>query len=348
MKKKKARKILGLLIFIMIIFIGGLGIFAINTAPLDRNNTSHTMIKINEGDTTTDISNTLVEKKIIKSKSAFKFFSKISGYDSKYKPGVYSLSPSMSLNQVAKTIVLGKSKNYLFTIPEGYTIKQTAELLSEQGIVSKDKFLDTARNNKFQEFSFLKSAQSGENHLEGYLFPNTYSVSIDADEEQILTTMLDEFNSKFTPEFKKRAKEMGYSINDIIIIASIIERESQTPEDRAKISSVIYNRLKINMPLQMCSTVQYILGKQKPILSIKDTQIDSPYNTYLHKGLPKGPICSPGEASIKAALYPAKTDYLYFVVSEKLDGSHNFSKDFDKFEKDSKAYQEALKKKNKK
>ena len=126
------------------------------------------------------------------------------------------------------------------------------------------------------------------------------------------------------------------------------ENSVNAVEDRPKIASVIYNRLDDGMNLQMCSTVQYILGKAKPVLSVADTKIDSPYNTYIHSGLPKGPICSPGEASNKAALYPAKTDYMYFVVSEKLDGSHNFSKSYSKFEKDTRAYEKALAKKNKK
>ena len=194
----------------------------------------------------------------------------------------------------------------------------------------------------------MKDAQKGKNHLEGYLFPSTYQVAPKADEEQIITTMLNQFDTVFTDEYKARAKKLGYTENQIIIIASIIEKEAQVDEDRPKIASVIYNRLDDGMNLQMCSTVQYILGKAKPVLSVADTKIDSPYNTYIHSGLPKGPICSPGEASIKAALYPAKTDYMYFVVSEKLDGSHNFSKSYSKFEKDTRAYEKALAKKNKK
>ena len=220
---------------------------------------------------------------------------------------------------------------------------------SGQGLVDKKKFLEAAQNSDaYSDFGFLKDAQKGKNHLEGYLFPSTYQVAPKADEEQIITTMLNQFDTVFTDEYRARAKKLGYTENQIIIIASIIEKEAQVDEDRPKIASVIYNRLDDGMNLQMCSTVQYILGKAKPILSVADTKIDSPYNTYIHSGLPKGPICSPGEASIKAALYPAKTDYMYFVVSEKLDGSHNFSKSYSKFEKDTRAYEKALAKKNKK
>jgi UPF0755 protein len=126
------------------------------------------------------------------------------------------------------------------------------------------------------------------------------------------------------------------SVRDIVTLASIIEREARIPEDRPVIASVFYNRLKINMPLQSCATVQYILGEQKPVLSIKDTQIESPYNTYLNPGLPPGPIASPGADSIKAALYPADTDYLYFLA--KGDGSTVFSSTYDQFLKDKAKY----------
>lgn len=135
---------------------------------------------------------------------------------------------------------------------------------------------------------------------------------------------------------------MGYSLNEIMVIASIIERETQVDEERGKVSSVIYNRLKEGMPLQMCSTVQYILGEQKEILSNADTQIESPYNTYINQGLPPGPICCPGLASIEAALYPDETDYLYFVVSDKLDGTQKFSSDYNQFLKDKEDYYNAL------
>ena len=132
-----------------------------------------------------------------------------------------------------------------------------------------------------------------------------------------------------------------YSLNEIIVIASIIERECKVDSERPLVASVIYNRLDKGMALQMCSTVQYVLGKQKEVLTIADTKIESPYNTYINAGLPPGPIASPGMAAIKAALAPADTDYLYFVVSEKLDGTSNFSATYDKFLKDKAAYDKA-------
>lgn len=298
-------------------------------------------VTVEMGSTTEDIGTLLQEEGIIESSSDFKFFSKVKGYDGKYQAGTYALAPSMTLSEIAEIIISGKTNNITFTIPEGYTIYQMADKLSEEGIVDREKFVSLLTDGNFS-YDFLSDAQSGKNHLEGYLFPETYTVKFGADEETIINTMLNQFDTVFTEEFKARAEELGYSLNEIMVIASIIERETQVDEERGKVSSVIYNRLKEGMPLQMCSTVQYILGEQKEILSNADTQIESPYNTYINQGLPPGPICCPGLASIEAALYPDETDYLYFVVSDKLDGTQKFSSDYNQFLKDKEDYYNAL------
>jgi len=196
--------------------------------------------------------------------------------------------------------------------------------------------------NRSFDYAFMNGLPSGSDRLEGFLFPETYEIYVSATAHDIVDKMLSQFDKVFTEDCYKRAEELGMSVRDIITIASIIEREARIDEDRSLVASVIYNRLDINMSLQMCSTVQYILGDPKAVLSTADTQIDHPYNTYQNPGLPPGPICSPGEASIMAALYPADTDYIYFVVSEKLDGSHAFSSNYNQFLKDKEAYQNAL------
>lgn len=342
--RKALRKALIILVVIFAVIIGISSVLSSLNSPYDRTDNTYTNVKIEEGSSTTDIAAALKKAKLIKSERNYKILSKVWRYDGKYKAGVYSVSPSMSPSDIAQIIVKGNSNASSFTIPEGMTIYQIADTLSEQGFVDKDKFINELQNGDFSKFSFLDGAQTGKNHLEGYLFPNTYQVGVDADEEQIITTMLDQFDTVFTDKYKKRAKKLGYSENQIIIIASIIEREAKVDKDRPKVASVIYNRLDKGMALQMCSTVQYALGKQKQSLSVADTKIDSPYNTYINEGLPPGPICCPGEASIKAALYPDDTDYLYFVVSEKLDGTHNFSSSYEQFQKDTKAYENALEK----
>lgn len=338
------KKIIIAIIAVVILAVGA-GFFYLNSLDkaYDPEKKDTKIVTIESGSTTGDIGALLEKEGIIKGATSFKMFSKFKGYDGKYQAGTYGLAPSMKLSEIADAIISGKTQNMSFTIPEGYTIAQIADKLSDEGLIKKKKFLNLIKNGKF-EYDFLKEAQSGENHLEGYLYPETYTVELNASEEDIINAMLTQFETVYTKEFSARAKELGYTQNQIMVIASIIERECVVDDERGTVASVIYNRLKEGMPLQMDSTVQYVLGKQKENLSYKDTEIESPYNTYTNTGLPPGPIGAPGIASIKAALYPEKTNYIYFVVDKKLDGSHVFSKDYNKFLKDKDEYYEALEK----
>jgi UPF0755 protein len=241
----------------------------------------------------------------------------------------------MSMEEIMKILIAGKAETVRFTIPEGYDIKRTTEKLAGEGLINADVFAKEIESGQF-DYRFLTDAPVGPNRLEGFLFPETYEIFANANEHDIIDKMLYQFDKVFTDEYYKRAEELGMSVREVITLASIIEREARVPEDRPIIASVFYNRMKIDMPLQSCATVQYILGEQKAVLSIKDTKIESPYNTYLHTGLPPGPIASPGADSIKAALYPAETDYLYFLA--KGDGSHAFSSTYDQFLKDKAKY----------
>lgn len=315
-----------------VFYIAGLG------KALDSNDTQTVSVIISSGSSTGQIGQILEEEGIIISADKFKIWSRIKGYDSRYKAGTYTLSPSMDFQEIADIIVSGKVTTVNFTIPEGYTIYQTASAIAAKGLGDYDTLVSLIEAGDF-EYDFLKAAQNNKNKLEGYLFPNTYTVDEGMNEEQIIKVMLDQFEKQ---PYKVYAESgSSYSLNDIITVASIIERECKVDEERPLVASVIYNRLAKGMPLQMCSTVQYVLGKQKEVLTYADTRIESPYNTYTNTGLPPGPICSPGLAAIKAALNPADTDYLYFVLSEKLDGTSNFSSDYAQFEKDKAAYDKA-------
>lgn len=302
------------------------------------------VIEIESGSTALDIGNTLEENKIIESAKAFKKYSRAKGYDKDYQAGTYYLSPSLSMEEICQILVTGKIASLSFTLQEGLSIEQTAKKLADQGIGDYDKFMDIIENGDFSAYGFVNS-NLGKNKLEGYLLPDTYTVPADYEEEDVIRFLLDKFDEiAYKGEYNKSSSKA--SLNDIIIIASIIERECKVDEERPLVASVIYNRINDGMKLQMCSTVQYILlkrtGEVKETLYDQDIQIDNPYNTYIYDGLPPGPICSPGIASIKAALNPAKTDYLFFVLSEKLDGTSNFSSDYGKFEQDKARYYEAL------
>lgn len=333
------KKILIAVICVAVIIVAGAVFYITGLGKaLDSNDTQTVSVIISSGSSTGQIGQILEEEGIISSADKFKIWSRIKGYDSRYKAGTYTLSPSMDFQEIADIIVSGKVTTVNFTIPEGYTIYQTASAIAAKGLGDYDTLVSLIEAGDF-EYDFLKDAQNNKNKLEGYLFPNTYTVDEGMNEEQIIKVMLDQFEKQ---PYKVYAESgSSHSLNDIITVASIIERECKVDEERPLVASVIYNRLAKGMPLQMCSTVQYVLGKQKEVLTYADTRIESPYNTYTNTGLPPGPICSPGLAAIKAALNPADTDYLYFVLSEKLDGTSNFSSDYAQFEKDKAAYDKA-------
>jgi UPF0755 protein len=169
--------------------------------------------------------------------------------------------------------------------------------------------------------------------LEGFLFPETYEMKVGASESQIAERMLSQFDKVFKDSYYERAEELGMTINEVVTLASVIEREAQLDSERARISGVFHNRINKGWKLQSCATVQYILGERKEVLSYDDIAIESPYNTYINAGLPPSPIASPGEKSIIAALYPEDTDFMFFVASGENDGSHIFSKTLKEHEK---------------
>ncbi len=219
---------------------------------------------------------------------------------------------------------------YKVTVPEGLTVKATAGRFAEatRGSITAEEFLEAATAGGYS-YSFLEGVPAG--NLEGYLFPNTYEVTSQTTARRAVKMMLKSFSKETDDLDWSRAEALGLSAYDVVIAASIIEKEVKFPQERPLVASVIYNRLKKNMKLGMCSTVLYALGEWKPELSIKDTQVDSPYNTYRIDGLPPGPICNPGFESISAALNPAATDYLYFLVTSP-DGHHSFTADYKQFE----------------
>ncbi|MST52129.1 endolytic transglycosylase MltG [Hornefia butyriciproducens] len=352
-KKTKAKgkgtviKVILLIVALLIVLFLGLIIYANSLGGNARDSGSKTMITvaIEKGSTTSDIGALLEKKKIINSGSAFKLYTAYKRLDGTYQAGTYALSPSMTASEISHILQNGKTNDITFTIPEGYTEYDIASRLASIGLVDKDQFVSLLENGGFStEYTFLKKAQKGKHNLEGYLFPSTYTIPATSDGDFIISTMLSAYQKVFTDADRAKAKKLGYSENEIIIIASIIEKEAAVDEDRAKVASVIYNRLDDGMALQMDSTVQYVLSlssDRKKDLSIDDTKVDSKYNTYKYTGLPPGPICNPGRASIEAALNPAKTKYMYFILSDRLDDTMVFSTTYKQFLKDKEAYYKA-------
>lgn len=292
----------------------------------DPGTTDSQIIEIPSGSTTKSIGKLLEEKGIILKEEAF--VAKVKDLDvaNALKAGNYQLSAAMSVEDIINTLTSGKIyvERVKVVIPEGYEVRQIIDKLVEANLIDRAVFEDELVNGQF-DYPFISGIDRS-TRLEGYLFPATYQFPKDISEHDIIDQMLRAFDKAFTQDYYEKAKSLNMSVEEVVTLASIIEREAMVAEERPIVSSVFHNRLKKPMRLQSCATVQYILGERKEVLSIKDTQIESPYNTYQNNGLPPAPIASPGKASIDAALNPAITDYLFFVTTNNGDGSHYFSR----------------------
>ncbi len=282
-------------------------------------------IEIQKGMGNYEITRMLKENGIIKNEFMFKLCTKLknSGY---FKSGIGNFSSKMSYSEIIDVLVNKMDNSIKITIPEGYELHQIVSLFAEKLELSEEKLYNEIENGNF-DYDFIKELPAGKYRLEGYLFPETYLFEKGTDEHTVIDICLAQFDEVYTKEYKNRAKELGYTTNEIITLASIIERECNT--DREIVSSVFHNRL--NSPqfsyLESCSTVIYVTKNPKPRLTAEDIKVDSPYNTYTNKGLPPGPIGAPGREAIKAALYPAETDYYYF--SDMGGGKNTFSKTYE-------------------
>lgn len=285
------------------------------------------VITIPKGSGTVRIASELKKNNLINSEGFYRVMSKLRGIDGKYNFGKYEITRGAGYEKIFKTLTQ-PSPNIdavRVTIPEGYEIYKIADLLEEKGLIDKDKFYYLVDYGTF-DYEFVKDIPQRESRLEGYLFPDTYEF-VPNDEYGIINEMLGRFEQVYS-KYKDAVESSDMTMDEIITLASIVEREAQGDHDRDMVSSVFHNRLKSpDYPyLQSCATVQYVLKERKPVLSVADTKIDSPYNTYINKGLPVGPIASPGEKAIAATINPADTNYLFFVMGS--DGKHHFSTTF--------------------
>ncbi len=324
------------LISILIILVLSVASFAAyysrSILPVNAENPEEVSFEIPQGSSSSQIAKILKNNNLIKSEIVFRLVLKKNNAENSLKAGFYNLNTGMNVNEIiAELIKGGKNKNVVsFTIPEGYELQMIADKLSKEGLVDKERFLELTSDKKYFEdkFPFLAELKDGQS-LEGYLFPSTYEVYIGATEEEIIEKMLLQFQRIFEEKVKDQMGSVDLSFNEVVTLASIIEREAKLDEERGLISAVFHNRLKIGMPLQSCATVQYILGERKEVLTEADTRIESDYNTYIHKGLPPGPIASPGEKSLIAAVKPENVDYLYFRTKEDGTGGHTFSRTYE-------------------
>lgn len=266
-----------------------------------------------------NIANGLNEKGLLRDKRAFVLLARLRGSTKSVHAGEYEFSASMSAARILEKLEKGLVVKHPVTIPEGYNVREIAELLENAGLSDKGRFLTKASDK-----AFISTLGIDAHSVEGYLFPDTYYLTKGMTEEAIIIHMLSRFREVFTDNMKTRAKGVGFSLNGIVTLASIVEKETGTASERPRIAGVFLNRLKKGIMLQSDPTVIYGIKNFNGNITKKDLLTDTPYNTYRRKGLTPGPIANPGVDSIRAVLYPEDSQYLYFV--SKNDGTHYFSK----------------------
>ena len=287
-------------------------------SPVDAN-AKPVELKIVHGMSSQAIADQLAHNNLIHNPWAFLFVTHLSGASRRLQVGTYCLSAAMDIPQIIDRLETGKVVTQQFLVPEGLTVVEIGRLWEKSGFGTAAAFTQAANDPKW----LLNYNIEGKT-LEGYLFPNTYQFPDGATPQVIIQIMLDEFERRWTAEFTEEAKAIGFSRHEVITLASIIEAEARVPDERPLVSAVFHNRLRRGWKLQADPTALYGLGNPERPPRPADLRVDSPYNTYIYKGLPPGPIGNPGMASILAALRPTSVKYMYFVAIG--DGRHHFSK----------------------
>ncbi len=318
------------------VILASLGWLAANDVLSLNKPLAEAEVFVGEESSLEQISRELHSKGIIQYPALFRLIGTFTRADEKIDPGTYSLSTKLDYVAIIRNMQQEEGwtgiarETVTVLIPEGKTLKQTFQILAESGVCAYETLLDCSSNYEF-DYDFLADMPYGdERRLEGYLFPDTYEFYVDSDPESVIEKFLDNFDSKLPQEM--RDMSTGYTLHELLTIASLVEMEAGSNEERATVASVIYNRLNSSYYpyLQIDATVQYALEERKEYLSEQDLQVDSPYNTYLHQGLPPGPIANPGLASIRGALHPDSTGYYFYALNES--GTHEFFSSYSQFE----------------
>lgn len=314
-------------------------------APVDQANPSQVAFNVESGQSLTRVANNLEAAGLIRNRTVFKYYCDFAGLGQKIQSGSYLLAPSMTMSQIAEQLTMGDGNPIVrnITLIPGWTIEDFAAKLVEDGVLADSaEFLELCRTGtKLVDYYYIDDVLKTKNVaqrryvLEGYLAPDTYEVYVTATAEDIIRRLLSQTDHVYPVEFQIRAEEMGMTMDEVITLASIIQKEAKD-SDFAKTSAVFHNRLKKGMKLQSDVTIHYVTGLRKMSLTNDDLALSSPYNTYQVSGLPLGPICNPSEAAIWAALYPDETyiaeNYLYFCAKDPESGELHFSRTLEEHE----------------
>ncbi|WP_250278138.1 endolytic transglycosylase MltG [[Clostridium] colinum] len=343
-KKRKVKKTPIIVLCVILIFFTFIGISSYKFYSLYqkggiKHSSGYTVphyvtVSIKMGTSPKEIMSVLKESEIIDNSFLFYLKAKNDGVIESFKAGDFTFNTDMDYNQIIDTLQNpNKDTQLKLLVKEGQTQEDIAKTLDEKGIVSYKDFMNACNNINF-DYDFLKGLQNNperKNKLEGYLYPDTYYLSENETAETIINKLLSRFDELYTEDMAKKASDMGFTTDEIITIASIVEREVKYSPEKNIVASVVYNRLKKSIKLQMDSTVLYAKNKHSDRTLISDTKIESPYNTYYVEGLPIGPISNPSIDTIKAVLNPANTDYLYYVVKDDTTGKHFFTSNYNEF-----------------
>lgn len=286
-------------------------------------------VEVVKGDTLSDVATKLEAAGVIKSAFVFKLQARYEGYGTEIKTGRYTFEPGADSEVILQKLTAGEAAPMIaITVPEGLTIKETARAVAADSGISSSRFEEAARRTDYG-YAFLDHPEI--KSTEGYLYPARYEFEKGVTARQVVDRLLGQYLLETQDlDFADAKQRLNLTEYQLVIVASLIEKEAATPEEKPIIASVIYNRMRRDTPLQIDATIQYALKKPKENLSLADLRIDSPYNTYENKGLPPGPICSPSLESLQAAMNPKDTNYLYYVL--KADGqSHYFTNNYDDF-----------------
>ncbi len=329
------------LFFILLVSVWGIYF------PKNSVDSENILFLVERGQNLFEIANNLEKEKIIKNRIFFNFYVFLKMSQNKLQAGKYFLNSSMNIKSIADKIISGDTAKTVITIPEGWNLRDIGWYFENQGMFQAEELFelvgfplinysmntDLPKPKDFSlDYNFLKNKPKNIS-LEGYLFPDTYEIVPGTELEEIVRKMLANFNKKLTEELKKEIQKQDKSIFETITMASLIEKEVKTLEDRKIVSGILWKRLSAEIGLQVDAAITYITGKKSIRISKQETEIDSLYNTYKYRGLPLGPICNPGLQSIEAAIYPENTDYWYYlstpegetIFSQTLE-EHNIAK----------------------
>ena len=330
--------LVGYLIFVLLAsaILAGMGwMLGSDFCAFNRGALRETSVEVTAEDSVSTVADKLQDAGLIKYKWFFKLYAGISHADKKIGIGTYTLNTEMDY----RALILGMhnssgnltAETVTVTIPEGYTMEQIFHKLEDENVCSYDDLMDAAANYSYN-YSFIDQSMQGDaKRLEGFLFPDTYEFYQGMQASSAINKFLENFHDRITAEMLEKADERSMTMQEVVTVASMIEKEAANDDERAMIAAVIYNRIAAGMPLQIDSTIMYVLPEHKDVLTVEDTKIDSPYNTYQNKGLPPTSIANPGLASIKATLSPASTQALYYALDAE-SGTHKFFTSYGEFQ----------------